>query len=83
MIRVVTDQLGYEPGHEPKPHTYGTVNTLTSFWLKDGHVYRTLGIITDPAVIIEDVVTGERETHVIHSRTFAAYTHLSPKGTTR
>lgn len=59
-------------------HRY-TDDMLHDLWRKDGRIYRTLGIITDPAVIIEDVVSGDRETHVIHSRNFAEYERLRPE----
>lgn len=52
---------------------------LHDLWRKDGRIYRTLGLISDPAVIIEDVMSGERETHVISSLNFAEYERLRPE----
>jgi len=56
------------------PHSFGDCE-LDDLWRKDGRVYETIGFITDPAVVIRDVLSGETETHVVHSRNFAEYVH--------
>lgn len=52
---------------------------LHALWRKGDRVYKTVGIIYDPAVEIEDVVTGERETHVIGCLIYNEYERLLPE----
>lgn len=52
---------------------------LQDVWRKGDRLYRTIGLITDPAVVIEDVLNGEHQTHVVESRLFAEFERLRPE----
>jgi hypothetical protein len=61
-------------------HQYTGEAMLRDVWRdKDGNLYRTIALITDPAVVIEDVVSGKRQTHVIHSLNFSEFERLRPE----
>ena len=42
----------------------------------NGPIYRAIGLITDPAVILEDIATGEQHTVVIRSPNAKDYVRL-------
>ncbi len=52
---------------------------LRALWRKNGRIYKTVGIIYDPAITIEDVKTGKQETHVIGSLNYEQYERLLPE----
>ena len=52
---------------------------LDSMWRKDGRIYKTVAVIQDPAVVIEDVeCPTERRTLVIGSMMYEEYERLTP-----
>jgi hypothetical protein len=51
---------------------------LRSLWRKNGRIYRPTSIISDPAVELEDVESGERVTLVIGCRIYEEYERLIP-----
>jgi len=52
---------------------------LRALWRKDRRIYKTVGIIYDPAVVIEDVASGEQETHVIGCLNYEQIERLLPE----
>lgn len=64
-----------ETPFSPKCHHRDEV-TLRSVFRKGDRLYTVVGIADDPTVTIEDVLTKQRESHVIRSRNFAEYEHL-------
>jgi hypothetical protein len=49
---------------------------LGTYYEKDGRIYRCIGLITSPAVILEDIETKNQETHVIDCLNYKEFKHL-------
>jgi len=49
---------------------------LNGYWERDGKVYRAIALITDPAIVLEELISGKRETHVCISPLFGEFTKL-------
>jgi ABC-type phosphate/phosphonate transport system ATPase subunit len=52
---------------------------LDDFWRQGTVIYKTVAIVDDPTVVLENVMTGEREHHVIKSMVFADFERLRPE----
>ncbi len=58
---------------------------LSDHWRKpqDGSVWMTVGICDEPTIVIQDMVSGAREHHVISSRNFSQFERLRPESLRR
>lgn len=67
-------------GNQATPVANPWDHYLRSLWRrKDGSVWKTVAVIDRPAVTVENVETGERETHVIGSLNYAEFERLRPE----
>jgi hypothetical protein len=49
---------------------------LETYYIKNGKVYKCIGLIINPAVILEDIETKKQEVHVIGSINYKEFTHF-------
>ncbi len=52
---------------------------LKSVYRKDGQLWETIGMITDPAVVIRNVVSGEQRTIVVGCLLYQEFEQLVPR----
>ena len=49
---------------------------IGTYYEKEGKLYRCIGLITRPTVILENIKTKEQETHVIDCRNYNEFEHF-------
>ena len=49
---------------------------LETYYVRNGEIFKCVGIITNPAIVLENIKTGEQETHVIGCLNYQQFKRL-------